>query len=565
MNMKNNGEKGERIGLHESLFRLASDLAYAKDPRVVFALNVIDCPTSNIEMARMLFEKTRDLLVSTPRFYDLVKCRNYPFKVPDHRLQGEIPIGTVYNPIDRNTEIFGLNLSEINQNVLICGRSGSGKTTLISLMISGLLRKGIPFLIVDFKRDYSYLIRTSKNVLHFNWTSFKFNPLLPPGVTDIYWNQVFSDIFFNSCFNSDSVPTAAKSVFLDILCTLTSRNPRLRMHELDRAMESILADSKTSPGYKQSIRSCQSRIKALLRAFRQMFSNSFSMDEIIGRQVVLQLDGLSVEMQSFFVTLLFQWIFTWRMANRSRSGLKHCLIFDEAKMVFSSETASGASPISRLVSTAREYGEGLILGEQMPSCLGHAILANVYAQISLSLSCQKDIHSMAYSMGLDEEQRKLLNNLPLKNGICKMADRYTRPFLFRVPHLVIDKAVGDSEIDAYMNPKLISLELLYKDNEPAEVKPADDISGEAKSCPDTEKSEVPMKTDEFTHEETLLLNDIRNRPFIGVSGRYGDLGITNYMGNKVCRQLVEKGLIAEVKLKTSFRGRPETFYELTTL
>jgi len=357
---------------------------------VQFALNVITSFRKDNSIAENHYARIIRFLKSTPEYHAMQASKNYPFESPNISLAGEIPVGSIYHPVSKGISYYGLNKSELNQNLLCCGRAGAGKTSLISIILSGLVKQGIPFLCIDFKRDYASFIHNDKNMYVFNWKTFLFNPLLPPPGTDrIAWNQIFCDIFFHSCFNSSSIPTAAKSVFLDLLCGLTDRNSLLTMHDLDNAMDEVLASSRISSGYKERIRTSQSRIKAMMRVLGPMFSNSYRLEYLLDRRVVLMLDGLTVEMQSFLITALFHWIFTYRMNACQRGGLKHCMVFDEAKMVFSSELASGASPISRLISTSREFGQGLILGEQMPSCLGHAVQANLYTQICLSLSSSR--------------------------------------------------------------------------------------------------------------------------------------------------------------------------------
>ncbi|MCX6984540.1 MAG: hypothetical protein NT118_07300, partial [Lentisphaerae bacterium] len=276
-----------RSDMYVSLASLAGALGYLKDSRVQFALNVINSFRKDDSIAEKHYARIIRFLKSTPEYHAMQASKNY-----------------------KGISFYGLNKSELNQNLLCCGRAGAGKTSLISIILSGLSKQGIPFLCIDFKRDYASFIHNDKDMYVFNWKTFLFNPLLPPPGTDrIAWNQIFCDIFFHSCFNSSSIPTAAKSVFLDLLCGLTDRNSLLTMHDLDNAMDEVLASSRISSGYKERIRTSQSRIKAMMRVLGPMFSNSYRLEYLLDRRVVLMLDGLTVEMQSFLITALFHWIF----------------------------------------------------------------------------------------------------------------------------------------------------------------------------------------------------------------------------------------------------------------
>ena len=412
---------------------------------------IASCP-GNPEKMQKLYKKTVSMIMKSPQYIALANDRN-PFSYPGN-INGAVKVGEVYNPILQQTLPFGLNFSELNQNTLISGRAGSGKTTLIMLVLKQFILLSLPFMVLDFKRDYRNLLRHTDNIYIYNWKTFRFNPLAPPpNVDPVYWTQILSDVFFRSFFPNYSA-TASKSVFMDVLGSLLTHDKRMSFHEFDKELVKIL-NGEFSFKYKERIRTFRGRIKPMLQILGDMFDcrAGFPMEELLTNNVVLEFDGVSSEIQTFLVTIIFYWIFTYRINNTQRGSLKHCMTFDEAKMVFSKEFASGSSPLSRLVSTAREFGEGMILSDQMPSSLGDAVLANVYTQISLSLSSMKDIRQVSAAMGLSPEQRQVLNNLPLRTGISKMAGRYTKPFIFQLPDIRFDKSVTDEEVRKHMASK----------------------------------------------------------------------------------------------------------------
>ena len=441
---------------------------------------------------------------------------------------------------------------------MFTGRSGAGKTTLIHQVIHNLSDTDINFLATDYKEDGKYLYLFLKDIYIFRLEDFRFNPLQAPDNTEINsWIQIFADVFFESFF-TPPIPLSAKSAFLDILFGLTSKNKNLLLSELDAELDKLLIDPKISGSYKQSVKTFHTKIKVLIKSTGKATTNSFKdiTSLLTAKKVVLILSGISVEIQSFIVTILFYWIFTYRIRNSQRGKLKHVLIFDEAKMVFSSDKVKASSQISRLVSTAREFGEGLLLGEQSPHTLADTILANLYGQISLSLSGQKDIQYMSYNLGLDEDQRKMLYGLKLKTGICRLADRYTKPFIFHIPHIEIDKNISDSELKEYMAPKLAALELLHPENKavsPEIIVPANE--------PDKPADNDYMGLDDKCR---LVLDDFKEIPFISNSERRKKLNLTTYMFDKICKMLIDKGFILEERVKINdTKGPPVKLYPLT--
>lgn len=537
-----------RLKAFDHICILARQTGMLNSPMIQKTLRLIASCPGNSEKMQNLYKKTVNMIMKSPQYIALVNDRT-SFSYPGN-IDGTVKIGEVYNPVLQKIGFFCLNLDEINRNMLISGQAGSGKTTLIMLFLKQLLLLFLPFMVLDFKRDYRNLLRHTDNLYTYNWKTFRFNPLSPPpNVDPIYWTQILSDVFFRAFFPNYPA-TASKSVFMDILGSLLIRDSRISFPEFDRELVKIL-NGKFSFKYKERIGTFRGRIKPMLQVLGDMFNcrTGFPMEKLLTKNVVLEFDGVSSEIQTFLVTIIFYWIFTYRINNTQRSSLKHCLTFDEAKMVFCKEFASGSSPLSRLVSTAREFGEGLILSDQMPSSLGDAVLANVYTQISLSLSSMKDIRQVSAAMGLNPEQRQVLNNLPLRTGICKMAGRYMKPFLFQLPDIHFDKSVTDEEVKKHMASKTD-----FGNEECVTVK----------QTKETSVSNEP--TISFSENEKIMLNDIKNHPYKPLSKRTEQLGFTTYMTGKVCRELIEKSLINEVKVKpvSSGRGRSFVLFELTS-
>ena len=546
-----------RLKAFDHLYILAGQTGMINDPIIKKTLNIIASSPGSTEKIQKLYKKTVNIIKKSPQYIALVNDNN-PFQYP-RDINGLVKIGQIHNPILKQTNPFGLNLNEINQNLLISGRAGSGKTTLLMMMLMQFIKMELPFMVLDFKRDYRNLIRHTDNIHIYNWKLFRFNPLAPPpNVDPIYWTQILSDVFFRSFFPSYSA-TASKLVFMDVLGSMLSKDNQLSFPEFNTELGKILS-GKFSPKYKERINTFRGRIKPMLQVLGDMFDcrTGFPMEELLNKNVVLEFDGVSSEIQTFLVTTIFYWIFTYRINNTQRGSLKHCLVFDEAKMVFSKEFASGSSPLSRLVSTAREFGEGLILSDQMPSSLGDAILANVYTQISLSLSSMKDIRGVSSAMGLNPEQRQVLNSLPMRTGVCKMAGRYMNPFTFRLPDMRFDKSVTDEEVKIHMGSKAASFKV-----EPLKTTKTPEVHFKEKAA---EKPDAPTNDQTLLSEHAkITLSDIRNHPYVPSVKRTKKLKFTTYMMSKVCRELIEKSLIKEVKVKPIFsgRGRPFALYELT--
>ncbi len=529
---------------------LAHQTGMSNDPRVVQALKMITYKSNDQPAVKQIVNRVHKLITKSPAYIALAQSNNpflpYP---PPGAINGEIKIGYVYDEIRKISYPFGISRNELMQHMLVSGRAGAGKTTLLIIILSNLAKLGIPFWIFDFKRDYRCLLRSSDKLHIFNWKNFQFNPLTAPqGTPAVQWASIFTDIFFGN-FYASAAPSA-KAIFLETLMSIYDHPGIPTMGKFSDALNRRLSDGSCPNSTKDSIRTIQLRLRPFISILgHSVYGKGFAMDDLLNQQVVLELDGLTIEYQTFLATMIFHWIFTYRLNLAKRGELKHVLMFDEAKRLFS----LGIPLVSQLVSLAREFGQALIMADQMPSALDHAVHANIFSTITLNLTATRDIRAMSYSMGLNAEQQKCLNSLPLKSALIKLAGGYTRPFMIHIPELQVDKNITDYEVEKHMQPILAEL---TKDV----VVEGDEVSVEAV---DAGNSQVQQPDNELGENEIALLWDIKNRPYVPATERQQELNFTTYMAGKLYSELIETGYLVEHEIKVNDRGRPQKFYELT--
>ena len=104
---------------------------------------------------------------------------------PPERALGDIDLGYV-RYAGKDSFLFGLRDEELIRHVGIYGSSGCAKSNGIALILDGLMKASIPFLLCDFKRTFRGLLQDYKSrVLVFTvgdsrTSPFKRNPLTPP-------------------------------------------------------------------------------------------------------------------------------------------------------------------------------------------------------------------------------------------------------------------------------------------------------------------------------------------------------------------------------------------------
>lgn len=255
-------------------------------------------------------------------------------------ISGQIRIGTI---IGRQNLNFGLSLEQLNQNLLIVGRAGAGKTTLVLNIVRQLIEADISCWMIDFKQDYRRLLHFYPDMVVIRWQDFKFNPLKPPEDVDpLNWLQIFFDVFTQAL----DVRLGSKFILIDYIDQLYKEYDVYdggkyfpTMLDLHTLLKERVRDKQTSVSDRSKIFTCLNKTTALIKRLGNVFdcSSGFPLEELLNRNVVFELNGLSVELQAWLVNMLLCWVFNYRIASGKRGKLRNMIIFDEAKLVFGKE------------------------------------------------------------------------------------------------------------------------------------------------------------------------------------------------------------------------------------
>lgn len=123
----------------------------------------------------------------------------------------------------------------------------------------------------------------------------------------------------------------------------------------------------------------------------------------------------------------------------------------------------GPNEVTQFTSQIREFGEGLVVADQMPIILSESIKSNVYTIICMSQSGGKNIEEMARAMDLKGEQIATLTQLISDKttnqfeAIVKMSGRWPQPFMIEIKPFTVEKSVTDYELDEKMRPLIEEL------------------------------------------------------------------------------------------------------------
>lgn len=473
------------------------------------------------------------LYYSTPRKLDIFQSLE---------ITGEINLG----------EEISVTREQLTQGMLVVGRSGAGKTNLFYYLMKQCLESNVPVLSFDFKKDYRHLIKEHPDLIVIPWEYLRLNVLKPPeGVAPIRWLQDFTEVFGHAhalLSGSKNFVMMQLHRLYELYGVFEGNDTYPSMFELHELLNKTRYSLVTKDArYLETVRN---RVNASVLAFDRVFdcADGLPIEELLNKNVVIELDGLMEDQQNFIIEIILVWIYNYRLAQGHRGELRHCIFFDEAKRVFDRNKErnydAGLPIIDIMTDRAREFGEALIVADQEPSKLTDSIKANTFTKIMLSLGSGKDIQEMSRCMGLNAEQTDFSHMLRVGHGIGRISGN--EPLQVQVPHVKLEKNVTDSEV----------LSQLMQNTDKFRISPR------VTPRKFEEYLEQPgkKKTDkeELSKEAWNLLLDINKNPICTLSERYNRMGLSACKGNKAKNELKQKGYVIEEEIKAGGQGgRPK--------
>ena len=478
---------------------------------------------------------------------------------------------------------FGLREDEWIQHVGLFGRSGSGKTNISFLIINALRKKQKPFLIFDWKRNYRDLLTYYPDMLVFtvgrDICPFYFNPLIPPvGVPPRTWLKKLIEIIAHVYFLGEGVKyllqQAFDAVYRDFGLYEGKTDIYPTMADLLTYLENIKPRGRQAEWMASTLRAistlCFGEFGNILNVRKPI-----GMEQLLKRNVVLELDALTNSDKTFLIESLLLWLHHYRLSDGKREDFKHAIILEEAHHVLlaAKQQAMGEETITDIIlREIRELGESIILIDQHPSLISKPALGNTYTTIAMNLKHKDDVMGASNAMLLGRGEQEYLGELEVGSAIVKFQGRWCRPFLVKFPLVKVQKgSVTDDMLIKKMERFFQSqkeLKSIFKaikaEQVPAKLKEAIFSSAEAKKANLTgfkpsegqiaphltgssgsgasQTSEKEGKEKDRTAREALLA-DIARLPFSSTQDRYVRIGWTFYKGNKVRDRMVQEGWI----------------------
>ena len=442
---------------------------------------------------------------------------------------GKYQLGTVISG-DKALHPFSLR-DEDWFHVGIYGQTGRGKTNAMLHLLQCLRKQSIPWLVFDWKRTgYRDLLSVYDNIQIFtvgrDVSPFYLNPLVPPpGVDNITWYKQFIQCISHAYFLGHGCEV--------ILQDVTGRDTATLIDVLKRL--------QTYPAKWRKLQWLQSTERAIKALCYGGISNVLNIKkpppitQWLDRNTVFELDALTESEAKFFVNIIMSQIYFYRKEHRY-TGLQHVSVIEEAHNVLKKENydVEAKSVMDRIFREVREYGESVVIIDQMPSTLLDSAIANTATQITLSLKHSNDVRAAGNAMLLDRDEQLFLGKLPVGSAIVKLQNRWHAPFMVKLPYVPMKSGkVDDEAIRAKMHGYFTESKAMLP-----EIQQPQDIS----VISDADK------------EEKKLLISISEEPLLGIAERYRKMELNPRSGNQYKQKLIELGLIKAVNINNG-KGR----------
>lgn len=356
---------------------------------------------------------------------------------------------------------YNIPLEVLSRHTLISGINGSGKTNTIQAILNHV--GNLPFLViepakteyVDWALEYNKLHPDNQIDIYIpGCKKYKggYEPkLLKMNPFEIVWLKPEQEV--NVLTHIDRLKSTFASAFpmYDILPVLMedliytvyqqkSTDWLNKMPEFGKTMsptlnsmsvcvDQVIEHRQYEDKVQRNMKAClNTRIDSLKRGWKGEMLNttkSTPWDDLFSKKCIVNLSYVGDDVdKSFFMALLLQFLYEYRSAQAeigeidyNENGCKHLTIIEEAHRVMTKcekqdlPQYKSAMMFSNMLSEIRAYGEGLMLVDQVPTRLIPDAIKNTNLKITHRLVAEDDCKAIGESMGLNDEQRKVIPKL----------------------------------------------------------------------------------------------------------------------------------------------------------
>ncbi len=405
--------------------------------------------------------------VNEPAYFDLTD-RNTAEEEPLMQL-GQVLL-SAYSEVGVGEYRFPV--PDLSRHALIVGATGGGKSNTVRSMLLSLYGETVryPFLVIESaKSEYwqlsAFAAFSDLCVMPLGDMSSPFR-LNPFECSDRFSLQTHVDSLlsaFRAAFEMYTpmpfiLEQAVYEVYADYGWDIaTGDNPRqVRLYPTLSDLYWQIPVTVEKTAYDKEIRdnvtgALQTRVRSLMTGGKGLMLNarkSTSLDELLTRPVVLELEGLGDdETKAFVMGLLMNRLYEFRKVESAGFSrpFRHLLIIEEAHRLLKNipQEQDGARAASveffcNMLSEIRSYGQGILIVDQSPVKLARDSLRNTNLKIVHRIVDQDDRDAVGGAMHMEDDHKEALT--VLRRGVAAVySEGDNRPKLVKFPLVKADR------------------------------------------------------------------------------------------------------------------------------
>jgi hypothetical protein len=190
---------------------------------------------------------------------------------------------------------------------------------------------------------------------------------------------------------------------------------------------------------------------------------SLSVEDLFDKKVIFELNSLGNIEKKFFSEFILTYMYKLKKANQNHIDEKfnYAVLVDEAHNIFlKNKTYFVSESITDMIyREMREYGISLICLDQHISKISDTVKGNSACHIAFQQQLPQDVMDISSLMQL-QNKKEMFSQLPVGSAIAKLSERYTQPFLIKVPFSNLRaQEISEEKISERMQCLIKSLEV----------------------------------------------------------------------------------------------------------
>lgn len=378
-----------------------------------------------------------------------------PYPNRSKATRGQIELGRIKFRSKKKYK-FKLSISDLERHMFICGSTGSGKTNFhqrFLIRLDNIL--DVPFLLCEFKGEYTFLQKKMKDVLLLKPGNNFFINIFNPEDTDpkVHAERLFQAFRSGMKFEDKEFTPQMERVFVDILVQMCKNEKNRNWEAFKRLSKEYLSKNSsifnginTRGGWtiEQSIFAIENRIRRyctgtlseiFVKKIGMKVKDIFNYKVIVDLSSIINLGGDKID-ALFFLNMLLKYLYDENIERGSKNyrGIKHITILEDSQYFAPHELSSKSEITTYIEDIAlllRGTGECLITLATRPA-LSEEILANCGVLISFKEHMQKAL--LGQLLNLEDYQERYLSELELGQCIIRV-NSIEHPFSLVVPYM----------------------------------------------------------------------------------------------------------------------------------